>query len=463
MEPGAGGIPGGTDGPRGSGAPPPFATTPLGSWMRASGFLPPPAGGPAPEPGTASELAGAGWRARLLPFIEAAGARNGPCLPAGEDAFLLGDVLLVAPVLREGATERVAPVPAGTWFTFPEGLPVPRDAKAAGMSAPPGAVPMLARAGAAIPLRVPGEHGPPAEVFHLFAGADGGIEPRIRMTTRGTQVQIELAGAADAPGNRLAILHVHGIRQTPDLVSRNGAGEPPRTAPDFTPADWRGWHYDHDRGTAVLAAAGGAATRILISEPPGRERPRVLTAREAPPDAWPDRGFSAILPPDVWIPAPGAGRLPFQARLAATWTAGALAFHGEIRPALPPFRPSGSRQDAEDGFHLILGLAVGDRPATLHLRLAETPEGPRAFVRADGRWAPHPEIRLAAGADGDAWRFTAALPAGRLGPPQLSRGLACPFDFFVQTGSPDGRRGVLQWVQAATRPGDPGGTLALVP
>ncbi len=83
------------------------------------------------------------------------------------DAFLLGDALLVAPVVEEGATERSVPLPPGRWYDFWSDTPLEGPAVAR-MAAPLERLPLLVRAGSVLPLEE-GER----LVLHLYAPAAG--------------------------------------------------------------------------------------------------------------------------------------------------------------------------------------------------------------------------------------------------------------------------------------------------
>ncbi|WP_405935795.1 glycoside hydrolase family 31 protein [Streptomyces sp. NBC_00726] len=76
-----------------------------------------------------------------------------------EDAFLLGDALLVAPVLEPGVVRRSVPLPPGRWYDTVSGAVYEGPGRVV-VEAPLSRVPVLARAGAVIPVR----------------GADGGLE-----------------------------------------------------------------------------------------------------------------------------------------------------------------------------------------------------------------------------------------------------------------------------------------------
>ncbi len=76
-----------------------------------------------------------------------------------DDAFLLGDALLVAPVLEEGARLRRVRLPHGRWYETATGTAHEGPGEVE-LEAPLSRIPVLARAGAAVPVK----------------GADGGTE-----------------------------------------------------------------------------------------------------------------------------------------------------------------------------------------------------------------------------------------------------------------------------------------------
>ncbi|WP_171172319.1 glycoside hydrolase family 31 protein [Streptomyces sp. I05A-00742] len=76
-----------------------------------------------------------------------------------EDAFLLGDALLVAPVLEQGADRRAVRLPRGRWYDTATGRAHEGPGQVL-LDAPQARIPVLARAGSVVPV----------------AGADGGVE-----------------------------------------------------------------------------------------------------------------------------------------------------------------------------------------------------------------------------------------------------------------------------------------------
>ncbi|WP_055601245.1 glycoside hydrolase family 31 protein [Streptomyces aureus] len=89
-----------------------------------------------------------------------------------EDAFLLGDALLVAPVLTRGADRRAVRLPRGRWYDTATEQAYEGPGQVL-LDAPLSRVPVLARAGAVLAVR--GDDGEPAlEVWAPAAGRTGG-------------------------------------------------------------------------------------------------------------------------------------------------------------------------------------------------------------------------------------------------------------------------------------------------
>ncbi|MDA3959620.1 MAG: glycoside hydrolase [Planctomycetota bacterium] len=111
------------------------------------------------------------WRARLVPYLRTAFARYAqegvpPFRPLlcdypedlrlreVDDAWLIGDELLVAPLVA-GEAERSLSLPAGDWYDFETGTHCPGGTDIV-VTAKTGLPPVLVRAGAVIPLAVDG-------------------------------------------------------------------------------------------------------------------------------------------------------------------------------------------------------------------------------------------------------------------------------------------------------------------
>jgi alpha-glucosidase len=100
------------------------------------------------------------------------GAPEDRALRDCEDAFLLGDSLLVAPVLEQGADRRAVRLPRGRWYDTESGQAHEGPGQVL-VDAPLSRVPVFARAGAVIPVR--GEGGELClEVWAPARGRTGG-------------------------------------------------------------------------------------------------------------------------------------------------------------------------------------------------------------------------------------------------------------------------------------------------
>ncbi|QHC22414.1 glycoside hydrolase family 31 protein [Streptomyces sp. GS7] len=88
------------------------------------------------------------------------------------DAFLLGDALLVAPVLEAGATRRAVRLPRGRWYDTATGR-VYEGPGRVWVDAPLSRIPVLARAGAVLPV-AGADGGTELEVWAPVAGRTGG-------------------------------------------------------------------------------------------------------------------------------------------------------------------------------------------------------------------------------------------------------------------------------------------------
>ncbi|MEV7562633.1 TIM-barrel domain-containing protein [Streptomyces sp. NPDC089795] len=90
-----------------------------------------------------------------------------------EDTFLLGDALLVAPVLECGADRRAVRLPRGRWYDTATGVAYEGPGQIL-LEAPQGRIPVLARAGAVLPVRARSGGGVELEVWAPARGRTGG-------------------------------------------------------------------------------------------------------------------------------------------------------------------------------------------------------------------------------------------------------------------------------------------------
>ncbi|MFE5524080.1 glycoside hydrolase family 31 protein [Streptomyces virginiae] len=136
-----------------------------------------------------------------------------------EDTFLLGDALLVAPVLECGADRRAVRLPRGRWYDTATGAAYEGPGQIL-LDAPQGRIPVLARAGSVLPVRAGSGGGVELEVWAPARGRTGGgvvirdpgpgFEPGEveRYTVRwvGDAVVVE-----DEAGNRVEGVAVRGL------------------------------------------------------------------------------------------------------------------------------------------------------------------------------------------------------------------------------------------------------------
>ncbi|KOX04670.1 glycoside hydrolase family 31 protein [Streptomyces sp. NRRL B-3648] len=142
------------------------------------------------------------------------GAPEDRALRDCEDTFLLGDGLLVAPVLDPGAERRAVRLPRGRWYdtVTEEAYEGPAQVL---LDAPLSRIPVLARAGAVIPVR----------------GADGGLELEVwapaRGRTGGGIVVPDAGDGWDEPEIERYVARRHGGRVVVTRDREDGVAEPP--------------------------------------------------------------------------------------------------------------------------------------------------------------------------------------------------------------------------------------------
>ncbi|MCX4833902.1 glycoside hydrolase family 31 protein [Streptomyces sp. NBC_01016] len=100
------------------------------------------------------------------------GAPEDRALRDCEDAFLLGDCLLVAPVLEQGAVRRTVQLPPGRWYDTVTGEVFEGPGQVT-VDAPLSRIPVLARGGSVLPVRDPGG-GVALEAWAPAPGRTGG-------------------------------------------------------------------------------------------------------------------------------------------------------------------------------------------------------------------------------------------------------------------------------------------------
>ncbi|MFF3312604.1 glycoside hydrolase family 31 protein [Streptomyces sp. NPDC002952] len=142
------------------------------------------------------------------------GAAEDRALRDCEDAFLLGDCLLVAPVLGPGADRRAVRLPRGRWYDTVTGRAYEGPAQVL-VDAPLSRIPVLARAGAVVPVR----------------GDDGVLELEVwapaRGRTGGGLVVADAGDGWDEPEIERYVTRWEGQRLVVERDSDGGPGEPP--------------------------------------------------------------------------------------------------------------------------------------------------------------------------------------------------------------------------------------------
>ncbi|KOV62857.1 glycosyl hydrolase [Streptomyces sp. MMG1121] len=142
------------------------------------------------------------------------GAPEDRALRACEDTFLLGDALLVAPVLDPGADRRAVQLPRGRWYDTVTEQAYEGPAQVL-VDAPLSRIPVFARAGAVIPVR----------------GADGGLELEVwapaRGRTGGGLVVPDAGDGWDEPETERYVARRQGREVVVTRVGGEGSGEPP--------------------------------------------------------------------------------------------------------------------------------------------------------------------------------------------------------------------------------------------
>ncbi|WP_327405529.1 glycosyl hydrolase [Streptomyces sp. NBC_01288] len=142
------------------------------------------------------------------------GAPEDRALRDREDAFLLGDCLLVAPVLDPGSDRRAVQLPRGRWYDTETEQAYEGPAQIL-VDAPLSRIPVLARAGAVLPVR----------------GADGGLELEVwapaRGRTGGGLVVPDAGDGWDEPEIERYVARWEGRRVVVERELEDGVSAPP--------------------------------------------------------------------------------------------------------------------------------------------------------------------------------------------------------------------------------------------
>ena len=190
-----------------------------------------------------------------------------------EDQLMIGPWLMIAPVCAPGVARRSVRLPPGRWFDWRSGRPVAGAGAAGGtveLAAPPGAMPILARAGGCIPLANPRpSSAEPVTELTLDAYPDpAGSNPWTLIEDAGdgddepATTALETAFAPD--GAELRVGARRGPWRPPPRQLRLRLHLPARPAALWwDTAAAAGWHWDAARGAAVLVRPDdGCAHRL---------------------------------------------------------------------------------------------------------------------------------------------------------------------------------------------------------
>lgn len=181
------------------------------------------------------------------------------------DQALLGDALLVAPVLAEGATSRSVYLPEGRWYEFTTGVAFDGPTTLTRADLPLAALPIFVREGAIVP-RGPVDGGAaaapdpltlelwPAEgatTFTLheddgltYGGASAATTYTLVGDDGGASLSAARAGGYD-PGARTLHVRIRRVDHAPTAVTLDGAALTELDAPrDVASARTTGWWWD---------------------------------------------------------------------------------------------------------------------------------------------------------------------------------------------------------------------------
>lgn len=222
---------------------------------------------------------------------------------ATSDQALLGDALLVAPILAEGATTRAVYLPGGRWFDFYTGVAFDGPTTVTREELPLAAFPIFVREGAIVPRGPVGAPaaalpdpltlevwpGPSTTTFTLheddgltYGGPSAATTYTLLGDDGGATLTAARSGSWD-PGARTLQVRVRRVDHAPTAVTLDGASLPALAIPDdVQTASTTGWWWDPvDLSLWVVFPDGAVFTLALAYDPS-------LTAL-APPVAMPFR------------------------------------------------------------------------------------------------------------------------------------------------------------------------------
>jgi len=201
-----------------------------------------------------------------------------------EHSYLLGESLLVAPVLRDSARSRAVPLPEGTWIHYWTDAAV-EGGRTVTVDAPLAQIPLFVKGGAIVPMRpvAPRTEAQPPDTLALAVYPDSGraglfslyeddgrtlnyqdgayavtdLTQQLRPQDDGTADLSVSVGAAvgtygGQPEARTVRVHVHRVPRAPARVRVNGAPLPER----LSSAAGRGWRYDPDANVLTIRFRG---------------------------------------------------------------------------------------------------------------------------------------------------------------------------------------------------------------
>jgi alpha-D-xyloside xylohydrolase len=188
------------------------------------------------------------------------------------DVYLLGDDLLVAPIVDPGVVERTVTLPPGEWIRWFDGDTQSGEVT---VDAPLGKVPLWIRAGGIVPMLRPtidtlSPTGQPDRI-DSFATDAGKLWPRIALGPAsaftlydGTTITVDESTITWTDGEVFvqgAVIEVHGFGAAPQAVTLDGAALEPTADVDALAAT-PGWFH---AGTTLWIGVGAGSHTMIIA------------------------------------------------------------------------------------------------------------------------------------------------------------------------------------------------------